>query len=103
MPSRQNSDNQHLQLSLSDLISQLQKWDDNQVFKIMDTDTEVQRFVMIKVTQLKEHEQNSFMIQISDVSTNILLNKQKSQNELLSLINATVSHEMRNPLNSICA
>ena len=29
--------------------------------------------------------------------------KQKSINNLLSLINATVSHELRNPLNSIIA
>jgi len=27
----------------------------------------------------------------------------KEENELLSLINATVSHELRNPLNSILA
>lgn len=41
------------------------------------------------------------MIQINDVSKEILYNQQKSQNQLLSLINATVSHELRNPLNSI--
>ena len=29
--------------------------------------------------------------------------QQKSQNELLSMINACVSHELRNPLNSIVA
>ena len=29
--------------------------------------------------------------------------KQKTLNSLLSLINATVSHELRNPLNSIIA
>jgi len=41
------------------------------------------------------------MIQMNDVSKDVLYNKEKNQNELLSLINATVSHEMRNPLNSI--
>ena len=40
---------------------------------------------------------------MNDVSKDILYNKEKSQNVLLSLINATVSHEMRNPLNSINA
>ena len=29
--------------------------------------------------------------------------KQKSLNSLLTLINATVSHELRNPLNSVIA
>ena len=38
-----------------------------------------------------------------DVSTTVLYKKEKSHNELLNLINATVSHEMRNPLNSISA
>ena len=41
------------------------------------------------------------MIQIIDVSKEILYDKEKAHNELLNLINATVSHEMRNPLNSI--
>lgn len=36
-----------------------------------------------------------------DFSKDILLAKEKGEKELLSLINATVSHEMRNPCNSI--
>jgi signal transduction histidine kinase len=38
-----------------------------------------------------------------DVTGNVLYTKEKSHNMLLSLINATVSHELRNPLNSINA
>jgi signal transduction histidine kinase len=41
------------------------------------------------------------MIQIIDVSKDIIYDKEKAHTELLNLINATVSHEMRNPLNSI--
>mmetsp|Transcript_4666 Transcript_4666/g.7064 ORF Transcript_4666/g.7064 Transcript_4666/m.7064 type:complete len:208 (+) Transcript_4666:171-794(+) len=41
------------------------------------------------------------MIKIVDVSQNLLYDKVSAQNEFLSLINATVSHEMRNPINSI--
>ena len=43
------------------------------------------------------------MIQIIDISYQVLLNKQKAYNKLLGLINATISHELRNPLNSILA
>ena len=43
------------------------------------------------------------MLQIIDVTNSVLFHQSKEQNELLSLINATVSHEMRNPLNSIVA
>ena len=38
-----------------------------------------------------------------DISPKILLDKQKSHSKLLTLINATVSHELRNPLNAIIA
>lgn len=43
------------------------------------------------------------MLQIIDISSNILYDKSKTQNQFLSIINATVSHEMRNPMNSIKA
>ena len=38
-----------------------------------------------------------------DVSKDVMYRQEKTHNELLNLINATVSHEMRNPLNSINA
>jgi signal transduction histidine kinase len=40
-------------------------------------------------------------MQIIDMSGQILINIRNGEKKLLSLINATVSHEMRNPLNSI--
>ena len=41
------------------------------------------------------------MIQIKDISQDVLIKKMKNQSDFQQLINATVSHEMRNPLNSI--
>ena len=41
------------------------------------------------------------MLSFSDISQKILYDTSKAEGELLSLINATISHEMRNPLNSI--
>ena len=38
-----------------------------------------------------------------DITGNILHNQQKTQNEFLQLINACVSHDLSNPLNSIKA
>ena len=43
------------------------------------------------------------MLQIIDITGNILYQQQKNQNELLAMINVCVSHELRNPLNSISA
>ena len=41
------------------------------------------------------------MLCFSDISQKILYDTTKAEGELLSLINSTISHEMRNPLNSI--
>lgn len=43
------------------------------------------------------------MLQILDISANILYEQQRADNKFLSLINACISHELRNPLNSIIA
>ncbi len=61
------------------------------------------RFVQIKKKYFKRENQQMTMIQIIDISDSILYDKSKAQNEFLSVINATVSHELRNPLNSISA
>jgi len=41
------------------------------------------------------------MICFIDISQKILYDSSRAEGELLSLINSTISHEMRNPLNSI--
>ena len=41
------------------------------------------------------------MLCFTDISQKILYDTSKAEGELLSLINSTISHEMRNPLNSI--
>ena len=41
------------------------------------------------------------MIKLIDVTDTVNYDLSKEQNELLALINATVSHELRNPLNAI--
>ena len=43
------------------------------------------------------------IIQIQDVSDSVLYTEAKTENQVLSMTNATVSHELRNPLNSIKA
>ena len=43
------------------------------------------------------------MLQFIDISKSILYDNEKLQNQALEMINACVSHEMRNPLNSIVA
>ena len=64
---------------------------------------EAKHYVQIKLTQYQSQEQLSQMLQILDISANILYEQQRADNKFLSLINACISHELRNPLNSIIA
>ena len=57
------------------------------------------RYVQVKYSSLK----SKTIIQIIDISNSIMFDQQRAQNEFLSVINACVSHELRNPLNSISA
>ena len=41
------------------------------------------------------------VLKIIDVSKDILYERANAEKRLLALINATVSHEMRNPINAI--
>ena len=43
------------------------------------------------------------MLQIKSVTSEIQYDNEKSHSDLLMMINATVSHELRNPLNSLIA
>jgi signal transduction histidine kinase len=49
----------------------------------------------------KETVKDQVMLCFYDISQKILYDTSKAEGELLSLINSTISHEMRNPLNSI--
>ena len=41
------------------------------------------------------------MLQIVDISSSVKLNDKILENEMLAIINATTSHELRNPLGSL--
>ena len=41
------------------------------------------------------------MLQIVDISESVALDEKINENEMLEIINATTSHELRNPLSSL--
>jgi signal transduction histidine kinase len=61
------------------------------------------KFFTFKKSIIKDHSnsKDQVMLSFSDISQKILYDTSKAEGELLSLINSTISHEMRNPLNSI--
>ena len=55
---------------------------------------------------LEDEENNKsldeeFILQINDISDKIFYNEKKAEIKFQTLMNASVSHELRNPLNSI--
>lgn len=62
------------------------------------------KFVQLKIKKIQDRrntKKSMILIQIIDVSHKILYDESKAEKHFLSLINATVSHELRNPLNSL--
>ena len=60
-------------------------------------------FVQIKCKEFMIKNEKRTMLQIIDISASIMNEKYKAMNKFQALINACVSHELRNPLNSIIA
>ena len=60
------------------------------------------KFIQFKKSEIKNNNgSDKVMLCFNDISQKILYDTTKAEGEFLSLINSTVSHEMRNPLNSI--
>ena len=59
------------------------------------------QYVHFKVKKLKIEGEEKILVQIIDVSHKMLYNEVKAEKSFLSVINAAVSHELRNPLYSL--
>ena len=57
------------------------------------------KYVVLRIKKFSDSEK--ILIQIIDMSDKILYNKVKAEKSFLALINAAVSHELRNPLSSL--
>ena len=69
------------------------------IFKLIEQN----KFVQLKLTPIDIENKSMHMLQIVDISSSIIKQQQKNQIDQLELLNACVSHELRNPLNSIKA
>ena len=85
----------------------------DKVFEIQFRDKDANqafRFVQIKASKILQNETNAdgeteqvkkILVQLIDVSDKMLYNEVKAEQQFVALINAAISHELRNPLNSI--
>ena len=60
-----------------------------------------QKYVQIKKIELNIGVIKKEVLKIIDISKSVLYEQAVGEKQILTLINATVSHEMRNPCNSI--
>ena len=65
--------------------------------------SQVERYIKVKITKHYRNGQVLVMLSFIDCSISVLYDQERNHNELLMLVNATVSHELRNPLNSLIA
>ena len=66
-----------------------------------NVDVEHSTFFKIKKQQFVVSEKSMTVIQIQEVTDSIRLERSTGEAKSLQIVNACVSHEMRNPLNSI--
>lgn len=66
-------------------------------------DQQPKKFYQIASNLVNGFDSVFFMLKISDVSVNIKYDLSIGEKRLLELVNACVSHEMRNPINAIMA
>ena len=63
----------------------------------------LKRYFSIKLNKLELFGDSFKVINLQDQTVNILFNISQGEKKILQLVNACVSHEMRNPINSILA
>ena len=94
------SESHQITYSLNDIF-EIKKIDlQEKVFKFT-TNMFEEKYVKIKKIEFTIGVVNKEVLQINDISKSILYKQVVGGKEMLTLINATVSHEMRNPCNSI--
>jgi len=72
-------------------------------FSFVNDEGERKTYIQVKIQTYKKDGNDKTILQFIDVTKNVLQEQFKVQNELLEMINACISHELRNPLNSIKA
>lgn len=66
--------------------------------RLVGEDTSRKQYVQIKKKKYIKNGIVKTMIQVIDISQSILYEQVNAENQFLAITNATVSHELRNPL-----
>lgn len=90
---------------MQDMLERDDQWLDNNVFQLnlqlSVTDWPIFNYVQIRRQHINTFFAKKKVLQFIDISQKVMYDKAMAERKLMSIINATVSHEMRNPINSI--
>lgn len=94
-------------MSLSQLLAKGEDYCQHKIFRInprvsRSEDPRQGPFFEIKVSHLDENSE-LIMVQIINITASVLVKFDKHDKKFLEMINACISHELRNPLNAIKA
>jgi signal transduction histidine kinase len=100
--------------SLREILTQSNDFLEDKIFEVLNSTSHQKfRYVHLKVKKIKEwnnftnnplsrrNQGSKTLVQILDMSDKMLYNEVKAEQAFLTLINAAVSHELRNPLSSL--
>jgi signal transduction histidine kinase len=93
-------DNNEQSYSLLDFLHKKQKFFRDKIFEITLKANSSQKFKYVQI-KINKVQTKKMIVQLIDVSDKILYNEVKAEQTFLTLINAAVSHELRNPLQSL--
>ena len=77
---------------------------EDKIFEIQtDSQESIYKYFVMKINQIVQQDGKSvkLLVQILDMSDKMLYNEIKAEKSFLTLINAAISHELRNPLNAL--
>jgi signal transduction histidine kinase len=78
-----------------------QKIEASEAFESEDIVADPYTYMKIKVKKYRMNGEENCLVQMIDETKNILYQNSQGKNKFLQIINATVSHELKNPLNAI--
>lgn len=94
--------NDATQLSIRDFLNQEQNFLDSKTFE-RDVEGREKQFFNVKLSEIVSEGNQMVMIQFVNVSAKVYLKEKEVERKLLTLINMCISHELKNPLNSLIA
>ena len=59
------------------------------------------KYVRVQRQLINDGDVSRVILKLIDTSSKVLFDREKTEKVIMSMVNATISHELRNPINSI--